>query len=163
MGKSRDDYDNVVQWFIDNIPISQFDSFEDWYNQCRAEIQTDELFNSDRFNSKLRDAYFRNGGTDSPREIREFVEDSGGEIPEETLQELEKREKSDAIIDIDTPAQITAQQRIPVPPSIEPERLREIPPTGRAPELPKPEFKEPRKGFLTRLRERFSRRKKSNE
>lgn len=155
-------YENAVEWCIDNIPISQFDSFEEWREQCEAELQTPNLFESDKFNSMLRNAYFANGGTDSPTEIREFIEDSGGEIPDETIIELDKREKSDARIDIDAPAQITAQQRIPIPPSIEPERLREIPPTGQAPELPKPEFKEQRKGFLTRLRERL-RRKKSNE
>jgi hypothetical protein len=46
-------YNDAVQWSIDNVPMDFYDSYDEWFDAIKAEIQTPELLGNTEFNSKL--------------------------------------------------------------------------------------------------------------
>lgn len=46
-------YQQAEDWCVNNVPMSTFDNFEDWYEQCESELATPELTDSDRFKAQM--------------------------------------------------------------------------------------------------------------
>lgn len=53
-------YDQALDWLIDNVPMELFDNYEDWYNACRKEITTENLWNNSTFNNMHKNYWINN-------------------------------------------------------------------------------------------------------
>lgn len=111
-------YEQALEWLIDNIPIDMFDSYEDWYNACKQEIQTPALWDSPRFN-RMHEDYWKNNKSFEQEEIP---------IPEPKEPIIEEK--------------ITITKRSDSNIVQEEKEIIRLPPTGKAPELPKPIFRQ---------------------
>lgn len=121
-------YENALNWAIENIPMQEFDSFDDWYGTVQENllgVTDSEQFQSMAFTA-WQDAGFEEQFRDTSQvQVDEFIS------PQNTV---------DARIDINT-GQVESirpiGQQTPIPvqalPPVEPER--QLPPTGRAPEI----------------------------
>lgn len=162
-------YETAVQWGIDNVPMSLYDSFEDWYSACETEFGAkSKLFDNDKFRDMMFSAW-----SDEMDEDEDIPErESRFEIPSLPRKERPQTEKMDTErkpATERTPEPLpfnkqVEQQHQPVFETKQPiviqsstiQSQRILPPTGKAPELPKPVFKqslgERARGFFRRFR-----------
>ena len=79
-------YETAINWAIEHIPMSEFDSFEDWYDQLQGEFQTPNLTNSEEFNSMAQRAWSNSG-----RELDQQASDNEQEFQEQEAEERQRQ------------------------------------------------------------------------
>jgi hypothetical protein len=79
-------YDDAVDWAIDNVPMDFYDSYDDWYNASKAELQTPELTSEQEFINKMQNAW----------------ENEVGDI-KKTRQQLEQEEQEQRTLEQEPP------------------------------------------------------------
>jgi hypothetical protein len=79
-------YDDAVDWAIDNVPMDFYDSYDDWYNASKAELQTPELTSEQEFINKMQNAW----------------ENEVGDV-KKTRQQLEQEEQEQRILEQEPP------------------------------------------------------------
>jgi hypothetical protein len=50
-------YTDAVDWAIDNVPMPFYDSYDEWLNASKSELQTPELTNHPEFNKQMQQAW----------------------------------------------------------------------------------------------------------
>ena len=128
-------YADALDWCIKNLPMNEYDNFNEWYKACEEKLATPNLFESAEFNDSMEDAWLDAFGSHDKEPIPE-PESKGirvvgqKELPKEEV--LEKRELPK-----------------PEPKPQEPDRLQ--------PEIILPPMK--KKGILARIASIFRRKK----
>jgi hypothetical protein len=79
-------YDDAVDWAIDNVPMDFYDSYDDWYNASKAELQTPELTSEQEFINKMQNAW----------------ENEVGDV-KKTRQQLEQEEQEQRTLEQEPP------------------------------------------------------------
>lgn len=141
-------YENALQWAIENIPMQEFDDFNDWYGALQENLIG--VTDSEQFQNKAFSAW-QDAGMEQERIFRDTNQAQVDEFitPQNTV---------DARININT-GQVESirpiGQQTPIPvqalPPVEPER--QLPPTGRAPEIKSNAIV--KQSFLQRLKRLF--------
>lgn len=164
-------YEKALEWCENHVPQMQFESFKDWFDACENELQTPALFESERFQQMMRDSWDATSGEREEREklIREIQEREAEEITTEPVTEPAVQTPSPQTFNVQVdirsgepvsvslpsePKTVIPIERIEREPEPTPEPERVLPPTGKAPELPKPIVGETR---LQRLARRLRR------
>ena len=122
------DFSDAIRWAVNNIDMYQFDDYADWRNEVIANLHGgDKIKNNLNFNKGLESAWINEFGSlnDTPhgskiKEESEFT-GTGGSFDNTPNYDEEGYAKP-------RPAPIPEENII-------------LPETGRAPTLPKPEFK----------------------
>lgn len=101
-------YADAVEWAIDNVPIDFYDSFDEWLNASKSELQTPELTNNPTFTKQMEQAW----------------ENQVGDI-KKTKQQLEQEEIEQRRID---EIQTEPEVREPTAEEVQHELERNLPP-----------------------------------
>ncbi len=75
-------YENVLQWLIDNVPVSQSEDYRDWFNACKQEINTPSLWDSPSFNRMHEKAWSDISRKPVEKAQESFTELGEGELPD---------------------------------------------------------------------------------
>lgn len=117
-------YEDALDWLSENVPIDMYDSYRDWYEACKNEIQTPALWDNPRFN-RMHEAYWKNNkDVSEPQDI----------MPQETQTQREEIEREE--ISKRPPSSYREpEQSIEQPEYLPSEQERFIPATGKAPDI----------------------------
>jgi hypothetical protein len=80
-------YSDALDWSVDNVPTDLYDSFDDWYDAVKQELQTPELTSSTEFENQMRDAWQQEKGTEVLEVEKELEEPEP--VKEPTAQEVQ--------------------------------------------------------------------------
>jgi hypothetical protein len=92
-------YADAVDWAIDNVPMDFYDSYSEWFDAVKSELQTPELISSNTFNEQMQKAWENEVGSikktrkqleeeqEAQRRIDEIEEFEEPEIVEPEIQE----------------------------------------------------------------------------
>ena len=121
-------YETALDWALEHIPPTDFADFADWYNQVDKKMNTPNLMSNPIFNRMLEVAWENITGTPT-------IEPTFARPPSRTKE-----------------VRSPVQPRIYYAPAKELEKQQEVialPPTGRAPEIPRPILIMPEEQKLT--------------
>lgn len=129
-------YESALEWAKSNLPMSMYDSYEDWQDAIASEFQTPELLGSEEFKAMLEDTWTSSGRTIDNIDMSEFEDDeipeytvSGQDMtePQENIRVRQVGERTDIDISISEPIHIEIQKDY--------SDNRELPITGGAPQI----------------------------
>lgn len=84
-------YSDAVDWAIDNVPMDFYDSYDEWFNASKSELQTPELTNHPDFNKQMQNAWTNEVG-DITKTRQQLEEEEQKRIEEFEEPEIEQPE-----------------------------------------------------------------------
>lgn len=117
------DYADAVDWAIDNVLMDFYDSYDEWLDASKSELQTPELTNHPDFNKQMQQAWENEVG-DIKKTRKQLKEE------EEERKKIEEEQKR--IEEFEEPEIVEPQIQEPTAKEVEHELERNLPPEQRS-------------------------------